>query len=307
MRNDRSTWRQLASLLDSPLTLADVGARAGIADAWSDFAPDVRVFGFEPDAEECARLNAAADPIAEYVPSALWSTAGEVPFYVTEDPMCSSVYRPSDEMARERPRLAQTHTRLRTTITVLTLDEWAHQRGVARLDYLKLDAQGGELAILEGAERVLPSVRAIKVELSFTPQYEGAPFFADVDGHLRERGFALWRLSELSHCGLAGTGNPAIPEHIDYNDQRVHLVGGGGQLLWCDGYYVRGEASRLAPEIDWQDALRDACLACAHGYVDLAEASVRRAMTNAPAGAHDVLAAVLDSSVESESVPPEQT
>jgi FkbM family methyltransferase len=293
MLSDPAPWQEVASLLTTPLVVIDVGARAGIGDSLAALAPPAQIYGFEPDAEECAHLNARAGATTEYVPLALWSTSGRRTFYVTDDPMCSSVYPPIEELAAERPRLALARKSKRITIAVRALDDWACEGGIDRLDYLKIDAQGAELAILEGAAHLLPGARAIKVEVQFNPLYEGAPLFGEVDRHLRDQGFRLWRLGELSHCGFTAAGNPQIPEHMDYNDERVHLIGGGGQLLWGDAYFVREEACRLSSEIDWEDALRDACLAWVHGYIDLAEVSLRRGHSRAPATARDILGEVL--------------
>jgi FkbM family methyltransferase len=294
MFNNHRAWRDVVSLIEVPLVVIDVGARAGIDESWLAFAPHVQLYGFEPDAAECARLNASADASTEYVSVALWSAAGDVPFYVTQDPMCSSLYPPIEELAVERPRLAHSRTRTCTTIAVRTLDDWARERAIERVDCLKLDAQGAELAILRGGVDVLRRVRAVKTEVQFNAQYEGVPLFADVDSHMRAQGFALWRLSALSHCGFAGTHNANIPEYLDYDEERVSLTGGGGQLLWADAYFVRDEVCHLSAEIDWQDAIRDACLAVAHGYVDLAEASVLRSLATAPAPVGDILRAVLN-------------
>jgi FkbM family methyltransferase len=296
MLTDPTTWRRIASLLATPLVIIDVGARAGIDDALAALASHAQIYGFEADVEECTRLNESADPTVEYVPVALWSASGQQPFHVTEDPMCSSVYPPIEELAAERPRLAHLHTRKRTMIAVRTIDDWTQTHGIDRLDYVKLDAQGAELAILRGAVRMLSGVRAVKVEVQFSPQYEGVPLFGEVDCYLRERGFTMWRLSELSHCGFARTTNPKIAEHLDYDDERVHLIGGGGQLLWGDAYFVREETCRLSAEIDWEDAIRDACFAWVHDYTDLAEVSLRRAVPKAPASAQMTLGAALGTS-----------
>jgi FkbM family methyltransferase len=291
--SDPEAWRQVASLLATPLVTIDVGARAGIGDPLVALAPNTRIYGFEPNAEECARLNESAAPTVEYIPIALWSMTGQQTFHIAEDPMCSSIYPPVEALAAERPRLELMRTRERTTIEVRTIDDWAQERGVDRLDYAKLDAQGAELAILQGAERMLTGVRAVKIEVQFNPLYEGVPIFGEVDRHLRVQGFQLWRLSELSHCGFAGAGNPQIPEHLDYNDQRVHLIGGGGQLLWGDAYFVREETCRLSSEIGWEDSIRDACLAWIHGYMDLAQASLRRSLAISSAANRDILSAAL--------------
>ncbi len=294
MVSDSATWQGVSSLLATPLTVIDIGARAGIDVKLSALAPNVRIYGFEPDAVECARLDESADSVTEYLPLALWSDVGEQPFYIAEDPMCSCVYPPIEELTTERPRLAQLRTRERISIAVRTIDDWTRERAIDRLDYLKIDAQGAELAILEGAPRALDRVRALKLEVQFNALYEGVPLFGEVDRHLRERGFRLWRLSELSHCGFAGMSAAKVAEHLDYDDQRVHLIGGGGQLLWGDAYFVREEVCSLSSDPSWEDAIRDACLAWAHGYTDLAEVSLRRSLAKAPPAGQEILRSALN-------------
>lgn len=57
--------------------------------------------------------------------------------------------------------------------------------------YLKLDAQGSELAILRGAGGVLRDAELVESELSLVPLYEDGPLYDEVIGFLDERGFSL--------------------------------------------------------------------------------------------------------------------
>ena len=57
--------------------------------------------------------------------------------------------------------------------------------------YLKLDVQGTELDALDGARTSLPRVRAMELELSVVPLYEGAPLLAEMLGRIDEMGFDL--------------------------------------------------------------------------------------------------------------------
>jgi len=62
----------------------------------------------------------------------------------------------------------------------------------ASLDCLWLDVQGAELLVLKGAERLLPNVRSIFVEVSVRPElYRGSATFAEIDSLLRGFGFQL--------------------------------------------------------------------------------------------------------------------
>ena len=45
---------------DDPVTIVDVGARWGFNSEWAVFGEHLKVYCFEPDEEECRRLNASA-------------------------------------------------------------------------------------------------------------------------------------------------------------------------------------------------------------------------------------------------------
>jgi hypothetical protein len=136
----------------------------------------------------------------------------------------------------------------------------------------------------------------LNLEVQFSALYEGTPLFGEVDLFLRERGFTLWRLRELSHCGF--DNDPAglqVPEILDYDTRRVEVQAGGGQLLWANALYVRRETTQPSQPIGWEDALRDACLAQAYRYGDLAEVCLRRALPGAAEGAKTVFREALSS------------
>ena len=60
---------------------------------------------------------------------------------------------------------------------------------IAQLDYLKIDVQGGELAIFRNGKSRLGTAVAIQTEVSFMPLYKEQPVFGDIDLALRELGF----------------------------------------------------------------------------------------------------------------------
>jgi FkbM family methyltransferase len=57
---------------------------------------------------------------------------------------------------------------------------------------IKIDAQGYEWQILDGAENTLKTSVAILCELSFVPLYEGQKLWRDVIDRLERQGFTLW-------------------------------------------------------------------------------------------------------------------
>lgn len=92
--------------------------------------------------------------------------------------------------------------RERITVATRTLDELAAESGMLdTIDLLKIDTQGTERQVLEGARRLLPRVRMIWTEVSFRAIYEGSALFADVHSLLTQHGFRLYAI----HDGFRGT------------------------------------------------------------------------------------------------------
>jgi FkbM family methyltransferase len=257
---------------DRPLVVVDVGARWGVGEAWADLAPHVRVYGFDPDPEECARLNALAeDPTTTYVPVALGDAARTATLHVTRQPACSSLYPPLVDLVDTIPVLADITPVGEQQVELQTLDGWCAAEGLGYVDVLKVDTQGSELDVLKGAAGILPTVSWIEVEVEFNPIYEGQPLFGDVDRFLRGHGFVLWRLDDLMHY-TDGRDLPRVRTQIDIafdTDRRSHDVG-GGQLYWAQAFFVRAEHTRPATGTERPAALRAAAVATAAGFPDLA-------------------------------------
>jgi FkbM family methyltransferase len=258
--------------VSDPFVLLDVGCRWGVPEQWLD-GGGLRVYAFDADPAECARLQATAPPEVTYVPSALWEHDGTARLHVAREPGCSSLF-PPDRWTLERfPGLDLMQQVDEQEIAVRTLDGWARESGVTRADVIKLDAQGAELGILRGATELLRSVRTIETEVMFNPLYEGQPLFGDIDAFLRAHGFRLWRLKHLVHYsprpGAPPTGET---DRQFFDDALVDFTTGGGQVTWGHAFYC---AQRLAAG-SWADravALRDARAAELVGLSDLAAAA----------------------------------
>jgi FkbM family methyltransferase len=220
----------LAALLERlpTIRIVDVGAMS-LGEDKDPYARLVRavsceVIGFEPVARECELLNRAARPGCRYLPHAVGDGTAQV-FHECNAPMTSSLLEPDADLLGMFHQLAEV-TRVidRRAVQTVRLDDIAETRGA---DYLKMDVQGGELMVLEGARERLRELLVVHTEIEFLPIYKGQPLFADIDAHMRARGFVLHRLTSLNSACFKLPG------------VEVELSGTVNQAIWGEAVYVR--------------------------------------------------------------------
>jgi FkbM family methyltransferase len=272
----------LASMLDRPLVVYDVGARWGVLSTWEALGDKVRVIGFEPDAAECDRLNQLAPANTMYTPTALGHRRETAVLHIAQDPACSSLYPPRSSLIERNAELDVMREVSAHEIDVLPLDEWISENGEEAPDVLKLDTQGSELDILRGAVNALRTTEIVDIEVEFNAIYEGQPLFWQVDAYLRNAGFELWRLGPLVHYSDNRTGSRGTTAlEVYFDSVPSAMVNGAGQLFWAQAYYVRTDLGVCG--IDQLPAARGWRVAAAVrglGLNDLAELVLSRVPLN---------------------------
>jgi FkbM family methyltransferase len=79
-------------------------------------------------------------------------------------------------------------------VNITTLDQYLRRNPLSGDLFLKIDVQGSELNVLEGAAESLRQVRLIRLEASFVPLYQGAPRFSEICGYLENAGFRFLKV-----------------------------------------------------------------------------------------------------------------
>lgn len=267
---------------DAPLIVGDVGCRWGFAERFisADADPRLVAYGFDPDPQECARLTeryaALAPGRVTLVALPLAGRAGRRTLHLTREPACTSLLPPDPVLTTQYPALDCARLTQTCDIDVVTLAGWAAEAGVTRFDYLKLDTQGSELEILQGAGSLLDQTRCIDVEVEFNPIYQGQPLYADIDRFLRNRGFVLWKLTNLVHYSHRNGSNAVLGEDAvfyDLDHRHPHPLH-GGQLFWADARYVRADVLTARPP-DHPQRRRDEALFAALGATDIVAHAAR--------------------------------
>jgi FkbM family methyltransferase len=210
-----------------PIRIIDVGAMAIGPDAYQRLAASVacEVIGFEPNEAECERLNAIAAPGRRYLPYVIGDGSAQT-FYECAAPECSSLLEPNGALVAKFALFVDMLKVVSTTpVQTRRLDDLSEAQGG---DFLKLDVQGGELMVLQGATELLRETVVIHTELEFAPLYKGQPLFADIDTWLRARGFVLHN--------IPGFGARPFEPMVQLMPDAEPVL---SQLLWCDAIYVR--------------------------------------------------------------------
>jgi FkbM family methyltransferase len=192
-------------LRTTPLGFVDVGARGGVHPLVEPIAAHTAVLGFEPAADECARLRAAlraSSPWArcEIEPQALAAAPGRAQLHVLSAPTNSSL-RPPNGAFTERYDMIKWREVARDELDVTTLDAvlFGQRAGESFWgEVVKLDTQGTEHEILQGARRTLVERGcAVVCEVSFCELYRGQRLFSEVEILLRRLGFSFYGFSAL--------------------------------------------------------------------------------------------------------------
>jgi FkbM family methyltransferase len=184
--------RQLASISEYDLNVFfDVGANVGeVSIRALRELPGIKVIAFEPHPETFVKLSARTGvtrPQILAVNSAVSSTAGNVDMFVYDNHMINSLVENAPYAA-----LAG-YPAKRITVPCTTLDAYCLEKKISRIDILKIDTEGHDLAVLEGAMDLLRAgaVKFVYVEFNELQQRGDAVAgaLAPIDTLLRQYGF----------------------------------------------------------------------------------------------------------------------
>ena len=195
--------------------------------------PGTTLVAFEPGDEEREKLRQSASRSHVILPHVV-GRGGPAIFRECTWNATNSLYEPNTELLRRFSGMSELHTVAnRVEVNTVSLDDVPEAQG---MQYLKIDVQGAELDVIEGAPKTCETLLVAHVEVQFMPLYEGVPLQGDVDLAMRKLGL---RLHSMSPPGR-GTFDPL---------KRKQGVG-GGQWLWADALYVRDfmKFAQLEPE-----------------------------------------------------------
>lgn len=150
-----------------------------------------RLLSFEPVAEARRRLEETAkgDPLWEISPLALGSASGIASINVAGNGAASSSLLPM--LPRHSAAAPEADYVGTEEVQVSRLDDVQFMLGPAQRIHLKLDVQGMEGNVLDGATDLLSRIVGIEMEISFVPLYEGGLGHREAFDRMAQEGYTL--------------------------------------------------------------------------------------------------------------------
>lgn len=235
----------------SAMVYCEIGARRG-GKRFKGLGEFVHYYGFEPDVKEAEKLRStlAERKVFQSVrifPYAIMEKSGTVSINVLRHRGCSSALLPDmDVISAYRTRRGNTNQWPRFFDIVgryecqaISLDEFAAKERVAGIDFVGLDTQGTEFAILTGGKGIIAKTTLlVHVEMEVVPLYKNQPLIADMVRLLSDLGFRLIKLEN--------------PQYISRQPADADDAVDQGELISVDGVFCRdfNEQFLKRPESD---------------------------------------------------------
>jgi FkbM family methyltransferase len=189
-------WVLRNRLLESEFVLIDVGVQGGIHPRWNALGPSLKVYGFDPLEEVIAPLTSLNLANHQYRAIAIGDADGERDLFVPAAVLPASSFFPR-ETEQDQARMAIDASNWKGVQTrrvpMRRLDTLMAEEAIPRADFLKIDCEGFEPAVLQGAGRFLAQsgILAIESEIGFSSIHWPQTHFLAVYERLLPHGFRL--------------------------------------------------------------------------------------------------------------------
>jgi FkbM family methyltransferase len=166
-----------------PKTVIDVGVATGTYELYKTF-PNAKHLLIEPLREFENDLKQISSKYnAEYVIAAAGPRSGTVEINVHPDLLGSSIYKESDGSYVDGTS---------RRVPVVTIDALCNERHLVRPYLIKVDVQGAERLVLDGAQKVLKDTEVVILEVHFFQFHINGPQFFDMVSYMKKYGFVVY-------------------------------------------------------------------------------------------------------------------
>jgi len=219
---DPNEFAFLDSVMKDGMVFVDAGANEGLYSLFASrcVGPSGRVLAFEPSQREFRRLgcNIQLNGLENVhaVQAALAEAPGELELSIA-DPSHAG----QNTLGKFIYQVPLLHTE---RVQAQTLDGFAAESGLTRLDVLKLDVEGAERRLLEGSRKVLRELRPmILFEASDAALKEQGSSLPDVLEFLRLQNYRIYAFDEQSGAPIPADGAACSDNMIAVPSERPEL------------------------------------------------------------------------------------
>jgi FkbM family methyltransferase len=179
------------NLPEDPIII-EAGAKYGTDTIrMSKIWPKGEIYTFEPIPTLYGKTlnNTANYRNIKCFPFALNDKCGKITMYVSSGKSVgsSSLLKP----AAHKEIHPDTYFNNEIEVEAITIDKWAKQENISKIDFLWLDTQGTELAIMKSSPKIFSTLNLIHLEVSLIKAYENAPLYNEVRLWLENQNFKV--------------------------------------------------------------------------------------------------------------------
>lgn len=223
LRSCNPVYQQLLS--DVRPLLFDIGAAEGLQPQWSKLLGSSDFFLFEPDPRSRKdltqwTLSTGFEKDFKIFSDALSDKVGKEKLLLTNVRTGSTLMK-IDEASEGYKHLSKSYffPANEEEISVTNLNSFCQQHQV-RPDGIKIDTQGAEFKVLQGASDILSDVLLLDFEVGLVPLYKDQASFQTIFDDLNRKGFSLFDV-RVSRAFLCKDGSPEyylkyFPQSIDF-------------------------------------------------------------------------------------------
>lgn len=202
-----SVQKHLFKDSNGELIIFDIGAYIGhVSVEYGNIFPKSTIYSFEPFPDSFAQLIQHTSLYKNIIPINLG--IGE---YEGISKFQSNAYAPTnsilttDKKGQDIWGKGLLDTIQTIDINITSIDDFVSSKNIDKIDILKMDVQGAEFMVLQGAKKTLEKgvIKMIYTEIITLPTYEGQLQFDETIKLIRGSGFELFNLYDqnLSNSG----------------------------------------------------------------------------------------------------------
>jgi FkbM family methyltransferase len=194
---------QVKLITNNSITIFDVGACTGeVSFQYNDLFTNSTIFCFEPYIPSFRILKEKTSGFTNIkcFNLALSNISGQLDFHVNKSYATNSILATHADSAKNwNEEVLFTIEEIK--INSLTLDDFVAQNQIDKIDILKLDTQGTEYQIIEGASQSIKQnkIALIYLEIIIMPTYQEQKNLDEILLLLRNKGFSLYNFYNYSY------------------------------------------------------------------------------------------------------------